>query len=126
MSQEIFIKVNTVKAKAQLNDSKTARAIYDRLPIESRVNIWGEEIYFNIPVMADLEKDFAKDVVQLGDLGYWPQGPAFCIFFGQTPISSDSEIRPASSVNVIGKINGDTEVFKKIKDGSAITLEKSA
>src|SRR3989338_7275626 len=126
MTKKIIIAVGDLKVKALLNDSQTAKEIYDKLPLESRVNTWGEEIYFNIPVMVDLEKAFAKEVVGLGDLGYWPQGPAFCIFFGQTPVSKPGEIRPATAVNVIGKIAGDPKVFKKIKGKETITIEKEA
>ncbi|MFC1594019.1 cyclophilin-like fold protein [Candidatus Omnitrophota bacterium] len=126
MAYEILITAGAVSAPAQLNDSKTAEAIYAALPLESRVNTWGEEIYCNIPVMVDLENDFAKDVVELGALGYWPQGPAFCIFFGQTPVSTPEEIRPATAVNVIGKVKGDVEGFKTIKDGEKIKIVKES
>ncbi|MBM3251469.1 MAG: hypothetical protein FJZ11_01630 [Candidatus Omnitrophica bacterium] len=124
MQKTIVIKVKNLKVAAELNDSQTADKIYKKLPIESRVNTWAEEIYFDIPIMADLEQHYAKDIVELGDLGYWPQGPAFCIFFGQTPISQPGKIRPATSVNVIGRIKGDSKVFKKIKDGEAIIVDK--
>jgi len=124
MKKAIIIKAGNLKAPAELNNSETANQIYKKLPIESRVSTWGEEIYFNIPVMADLEGSFAKDIVELGDLGYWPQGSAFCIFFGQTPVSKQGEIRPATAVNVIGKVSSDLEAFKKIQEGETITIEK--
>ncbi|MFH1520006.1 MAG: cyclophilin-like fold protein [Candidatus Omnitrophota bacterium] len=124
MPKDIVIKAGDLEVKAVLNDSKSAKEVYDKLPIASRVSTWGEEIYFSIPVMADIEQDFSKEVVELGDLGYWPQGTAFCIFFGQTPISKPGKIKPATAVNVIGKVAGDPKVFKKIKDGETITLSK--
>ncbi|MFH1655967.1 MAG: cyclophilin-like fold protein [Candidatus Omnitrophota bacterium] len=124
MKRAITIKVGKLKVRAGLNDSKTGDEIYNKLPIESRVNTWGEEIYFDISVMADLEDTYAKEIVELGDLGYWPQGPAFCIFFGQTPVSKPGQIRSATAVNVIGKVSSDLEAFKKIKDGETITLSK--
>ena len=122
MPKSILIKVGNTKIKAELNNSKTAQAVYDKLPIEGKVNLWGEEIYFTIPVVANLEEGFTKDIVELGNLGYWPEGRAFCIFFGQTPISTPSEIRPASSVNVVGKLIGDYEVLKKSKDNEKIVI----
>lgn len=126
MSKNIVIKSGNLKVSAKLNDSKTAGEIFEKLPLESRVNTWGDEIYFNIPVMADIEEGFSKEVVEMGDLGYWPQGPAFCIFFGPTPVSKPGEIRPATAVNVIGKISGDPKVFKKIKDAETITIEEES
>ena len=120
--EKIIITVDNVKISAQLNDNKTAQNIWDALPIEGRVNTWGDEIYFSIPV--DVGSENAKAVVSEGDLGYWPPGNAFCIFFGLTPASQGDEIRPASSVNVFGKIIGDSKVFKKVSSGTKITIEK--
>ncbi|MBA7575618.1 hypothetical protein ES708_17449 [subsurface metagenome] len=123
MLDKITITVDNVKISAQLNDSKTAQNIWDALPIEGKVNTWGDEIYFSIPVDVGLEN--AKAVVLEGDLGYWPPGNAFCIFFGLTPASGGDEIRPASPVNVFGKIIGDAKVFKKVSSGAKIIVEKS-
>jgi len=122
LDKTITITVNDVKMSAKLNDSNTAQSIWDALPIEGSVNTWGDEIYFSIPVNAELEN--AKDVVSEGDLGYWPPGSAFCIFFGLTPASQGDEIRPASAVNVFGKIIGDSKIFKKVSSGAKIILEK--
>jgi len=121
--KKITIKTEDLKVDASLNDSKTAQKIWGTLPIEGRVNIWGDEIYFSIPVDVGLEN--AKEVVSEGDLGYWPPGSAFCIFFGTTPVSPGNEIRPASPVNVFGKIIGDPKVFKKVSSGAKIIIEKS-
>jgi len=122
LDKKITINVGDIKTRAQLNDSKTARKIWDALPIEGSVNTWGDEIYFSIPVNAELEN--AKDIVSEGDLGYWPPGSAFCIFFGLTPASQGDEIRPASAVNVFGKIIGDSKIFKKVSSGAKIIIEK--
>ncbi len=111
---EICIEIGDLKVSAKLNDSETAKMISDALPIEKVFNTWGDEIYFRIPVKSEIEDKYANEVVELGDLGYWPQGNCFCIFYGSTPVSKDGEIRPASAVNVIGKVIGDTEVFKKV------------
>lgn len=122
MERRIKIKAGNIEAEALLNDSATAQKIWKALPIEAKANTWGDEIYFSIPVKASLEKD-ARELVNLGDLGYWPEGQGFCIFFGPTPISRGNEIRPASAVNIIGKIIGDPKVFKKVSAGTKITIE---
>jgi len=121
--KKIKIIAEEAKASAELNESKTAQKIWEALPIEGRVNTWGEEIYFSIP--ANLPPEEAKELVSQGDLGYWPPGKAFCIFFGPTPVSQGGEIRPASPVNVFGKIIGDPKVFKKVESGTKIIVEKS-
>jgi len=123
MEKKIRIKAGTVTAQAVLNDSPTAGKIWEALPIEASGDTWGDEIYFGIPVKAPLEKE-AKEVVEVGDLGFWPPGHAFCIFFGPTPVSRGSEVRPASAVNVVGRIAGDAKVFKKVPSGSKVRIDK--
>ena len=122
--RRIRITAGQVSATAVLHQTPTADAIWSALPIEARANTWGDEIYFSIPVKAALEKD-AQEVVQLGDLGYWPPGTAFCIFFGPTPTSHGDEIRPASAVNIVGKVQGDPKVFKRVLDGAKIVIERA-
>ena len=121
--KKITITVEDIKMSAELNDSETAQKIWKTLPIEGSVNTWGDEIYFSIPVNVGLEN--AKAVVSKGDLGYWPPGNAFCIFFGLTPASQGDEIKPASPVNIFGKVIGDSTVFKKVRSGAKIIVEKS-
>ena len=124
MEKKIKIEIGEVKVEAELNGSKTAQSIWEALPIKGSANLWGEEIYFAIPVKSGQEQG-ARDVVSSGELGYWPPGHAFCIFFGPTPASRGDEIRAASAVNIIGKVLGDPKVFRMAKDGGEITLEKT-
>ena len=121
--RSIRIAAGKVQATAELNDTATATAIWNALPIKARANTWGDEIYFSIPV--DLQEENARATVDLGDLGYWPPGSAMCIFFGPTPMSRGKEIRPASPVNVFGKVKGDPTVFKAVRSGEAILIEKA-
>ncbi len=121
--RRIKISAGQVSATAVLHQTPTADAIWSALPIEARANTWGDEIYFSIPVKADLEKS-AQEVVQLGDLGYWPPGTAFCIFFGPTPTSHGDEIRPASAVNIVGKVQGDPKAFKQVASGAKIVIQR--
>ncbi|KYH41781.1 MAG: hypothetical protein AYL32_002610 [Candidatus Bathyarchaeota archaeon B26-2] len=102
---------------------KTAEAVWRALPIEAHAATWGDEIYFPIPVKVGEENP--QETVELGDLGYWPPGNSFCIFFGPTPVSRGDEIRPASPVNVFGKVVGDPRVFKKVKDGDLVRIERA-
>ena len=101
---------------------KTTDMIWESLPFESEVNTWGDEIYFSIPVKTELENP--QDVVQIGDIGYRPPGKAFCIFFGMTPVSEPGKIKPASPVNVFGKVTKNIELLKRIKDGDRIKVSR--
>ncbi len=118
----IKVTVGDVVAFAELNETATAEAIWKALPIEARASTWGDEIYFSIPVY--LEEENAQEVVEKGDLGYWPVGNAFCIFFGRTPASRGDEIRPASPVNVFGHVEGDPAIFKTVRGGEKVVLER--
>jgi len=116
---------STGEVYAELSDEnpRTAQAVWDALPLEARANTWGDEIYFSIHV--EVEAENPREVVKLGDLGYWPPGSAFCIFFGPTPASRGSEIRPASPVNVFGRVLGDPKVFTSVRGGERIRVERA-
>lgn len=118
---KIAITIGKLKMEATLNDSDTAKKIADALPITADFSTWGDEIYFAIPVDAPLDAT-AKEEVEMGDLGYWPTGRAFCIFFGPTPMSRDGKIVPASAVNIVGSIAGDPAQFKTVMDESQVTI----
>ncbi len=122
MGKKIKITVGEIEAEAELNDTRTAQAIWEALPIKGYVNLWGDEMYFSIPLILELEA--GREVVSIGDLGYWPAGNAFCIFFGPTPISQSGEIRPASQVTVFAKAISDATVFKKVSTGTEITIRR--
>jgi hypothetical protein len=123
MGRRITVKVGAVEVFGELNDTETADLIWNALPIESYISTWGDEIYFPIPLHVELE-DLAQEVVELGDMGYWPTGNAFCIFFGPTPNSRGDEIRPASPVNVFGKVIGDTKVLKTLRPGVSVRVDE--
>ena len=120
----IIIAVENISINAELLDTPTGRKISKALPLEGSANVWGDEIYFEIPVKSSLEKE-AREVVERGHLGYWPPGSAFCIFFGPTPASQGKEIRAASAVNIIGKVSGDATRFKGVPPGAKVRIEKA-
>jgi len=119
----IRMTAGAVSVEATLDGSRTATAIWNALPIEAKVETWGDEIYF--PCGLDLAAESPKPVVDMGDLGYWPPGQAFCVFFGRTPASRGDEIRPASPVNVFGRVTGDATVLKKVRAGTRIRIERA-
>lgn len=122
MPNYILITIEKVEIKAELYNTPTAQEIIKSLPIESQVNRWGGEIYFTIPVSVPLEKD-SREVLEPGELGYWPTGNAFCIFFGSTPASKENECRAASNVNVFGKVIGDLSELWDVEDGADVMVE---
>ena len=111
MPTNIVITAGSIRLEAELNATFTAKAISNILPITAAANTWGDEIYFSMPITLELEN--GQEVVDLGDLGYWPPGGAFCIFYGLTPASQGDEIRPASAVTIIGKVQGDVTALKQ-------------
>lgn len=124
MSSRMIIGAGPVSMEAELNDTGTAERIWEALPIVGRANTWGDEIYFEIPVEMDASPDARADV-DVGELGYWPRGEAFCIFFGPTPASTDEQPVAASPVNVVGRVLGDPAAFRKVPAGATIVLERA-
>ncbi|MDD5510361.1 MAG: cyclophilin-like fold protein [Dehalococcoidales bacterium] len=123
-SRRIIIRTSSIEIEAELIDCATSDAIWKALPLESMVNTWGQEIYFNIPVSIGLEN--GQEVVNAGDIAYWPPGKAFCIFFGPTPGSRGNEIRAASKVNVFGKVTSDCNIPGRVSDGEKVSIERVA
>ncbi len=124
MSYRLTIGAGPVTMEAELNDTPTARRIWEALPIAGQANTWGDEIYFAIPVKMEEAAD-ARAEVEVGELGYWPMGEAFCIFFGPTPASTDEEPRAASPVNVVGRVLGDPTAFRQVDPGATVMLERA-
>lgn len=118
--KKITIQTADLKLKAVLNNTQTAQKVWDALPIEGKANLWGEEIYFSIPIEAELEN--GQEIVHLGDIGYWPPGKAICFFFGPTPVSAGEEIRPYSLVTVIGKLVDNPKELKVVRENDIVTI----
>ena len=121
MTRKITITAGRREFRARLNETATARAIAEVLPIKAWSTRWGGEIYLSIPIRAALEGD-AREVLEAGELAFWPPGGALCIFFGPTPVSDGGEIRAASRVNVVGRIEGDLEELERVADGAEVSL----
>jgi len=121
----ILISAGDVSLAAELNAGPTAEKLWRALPLEGRANVWGDEIYFEIPVEAGAEPD-ARAEVEVGELGYWPMGSAFCIFFGPTPVSVDERPRAYSPVNILGRVLGDATQFRAVRAGTPVRLVRAA
>jgi uncharacterized protein len=110
----------------ELDDSQSPKileAILDNLPIEVKINRWGDELYTDkTPIVAGEEN--AQPVVNELDVAYWPEGNALCLFYGPTPISkSPDEILPYSPVNIVGKIITRDDILDEFKDGSTVVIK---
>jgi hypothetical protein len=120
---EIKILAGNLTLEAELHDTATGKMVFDMLPVTTPFSTWGDEIYFSIPVESELDETAVEEVA-LGDLGYWPPGKAFCIFFGATPLSTPGKIVPASAVNIIGKIKGDAARLSEVMHERQIRVER--
>ena len=125
MSRKIRITAGSVRVEAELAQSETADAFWEALPITGSANVWGEEIYFKVPVDAPLEAS-AREEMEVGEIAYWPPGSAFCIFFGRTPASVDDAPRAASPVNPLGRVAGDPKDFLSVRSGEEVRLERAS
>lgn len=119
--RRIKITVGAVELTAELLNTPTADAIWRALPIASKAQTWGEEVYFGVPVAVPLEAD-AKDVVEAGELAFWVEGSSIAIGFGRTPISRGDEIRLAAKTNIWGRALADVTLLKAAKDGDPVAV----
>ena len=115
--------IGSVEAEMIEENPKTAEAVWDALPIEGIAERWGDEVYFSTPI--ELGEENARERVEVGEVAYWPPGRAICIFFGSTPVSRGGEIRAASPVNVFARILGDATIFRKVRMGERILVERA-
>lgn len=122
--RQVQITSGDVTIVATLNDSPTADAVWEALPLSGNAQTWGDEIYFGIPVKAEND-EYAEETVEFGAVGYWPPGNALCLFFGSTPMSAPGEIHPASPVNVLGVMEGEIAALKSVGSGSVVTVERT-
>ena len=121
----IRIVVGAVTLQAELKPTRTAKAIYDHLPIETDLNVWGEEFYFKIPFVKD-HRETATLKVAVGDIAYWGNGQAVAIFFGRTPVSTGPDPAPVDRVNLIGRVKGDATVLRTVMGATKIKMEKAS
>ena len=124
MTKRIKITTGDLTFAGELNDSSTAAAIWSALPLEGAANRWGDEFYLSIPVSASPE-DGAREEMEVGELAYWPPGNAFCVFFGPTPASRDTEPRAASACNPVGMILTGEEGLREIPHGATFRIERA-
>ncbi len=124
MPTDIVVIAGNIRLEGHLRDTPTGQALAEALPIEGEAQRWGDEIYFSVPKVVQELDDTAAVVVQVGDIGYWPPGRALCFFFGLTPSSVPGEIRPASAVNLVGRLHGDPCCLAGVAAGGTVRVEK--
>src|SRR2546426_12629988 len=120
----VKITVGGVTLDAELKPTRTAKAVYELLPIETDLHSWGEEFYFKIPFIKD-HRETATLKVAVGDIAYWGNGGAVGVFFGRTPGSTGPDPAPAHRGELIGKVKGDAPVLRTGMEGNQIQMEKA-
>jgi hypothetical protein len=124
MPTDIVILAGNLCLEGHLSDTPTGQALAAALPFEGQAQRWGDEIYFSVPQVVQELDDNAAVSVQVGDIGYWPPGRALCLFFGLTPSSVPGEIRPASAVNLVGRLTGDPCCLAGVPEGGIVRVER--
>ncbi len=107
------------------DETVTIEKLLSSVPFRAKVNRWGDEVYFDAPVSAELEED-ARAVMEVGEVAFWPDGSAMAIFFGPTPVSTDGRPRAYSPCNMLGRVSGDATLLKSVVSGSSVEVSKES
>ena len=118
---KLVLKIGPISLVAELLDTPTAKEILKHVPFTSSANTWGDEVYFDTPVITSIEAN-AKDIVEAGELAFWVEGSCIAVGFGPTPISQGDEIRLAAKTNIWGKALTDVKLLSKVKDGDPVSV----
>lgn len=121
---EAILEAGEVRLTIELNTTPAATKIWEVLPLEAEARTWGQEVYFTVPV--DYEPEELQELVEKGDVAYWPPGRALCLFFGPTPVSRPGEIRPYSPVAVVGKVRDEVERLASVRPGDRVRLARAS
>jgi hypothetical protein len=121
VTTNIVMRTRYDEFKIELNDSTTADELYLALPLEREINVWGGEIYFEIPVKGKLAH--GRKRMDVGEVAYWPEGQAFCIFFGRTPASTGEAPEAYSPVTPLGRVVSNLDKLEELADKTTITLD---
>ena len=120
--KKVFLQINELRYEIELYDTETAKFVYDQLPFSGMSQRWGQEVFFDVPFPGvPLEED-ARDVLEVGEVGYWVAGSAVVIFFGETPVSHSGEPRAIEPINVFGKIIGDPTGLDVVREGELVFM----
>ena len=123
MSEELSkipIKITVVDkgtAKGYLNRLTaplTVEVILNLLPINSRI----APAMGHISVLLGIKRGTEKPVneVEAGTIAYWPRGDALTIY--------PKDAKPYGPVNKIGEIEENLELFKRLRSGTRIIIER--
>ena len=119
---KLILKIGQISLVAELLDTPTAKEILKHAPFTSSANTWGDEVYFDTPIVTSKEAD-ARDIVVAGELAFWVEGRCIAVGFGPTPISQGEEIRLAAKTNIWGQSLTDVRLLSKVKDGDPVSVE---
>ena len=119
---KLILNIGPISLVAELLDTPTAKEILKHVPFSSSANTWGDQVYFDAPIVTSKEAD-ARDIVEAGELAFWVEGSCIAVGFGPTPISQGDEIRLAAKTNIWGQSLTDVRLLSKVKDGDPVSVE---
>lgn len=92
----------------------TTEAVAHLLPINSRTSPAMGHVSILIGIQRGLEKPVSE--VKAGTIAYWPRSDAVTIY--------PKDTKPYGSVNKIGEIEENIELFNRLRSGSRIKIER--
>ena len=117
--------INKKTININLLNTETSNKISNLKDFRSKINTWGDEIYFKIPLNDVKLEENSIDVVKFGQIAYWTEGNSIAIGFGPTPASINEEIRLVRKVNIWANFDNSlnsVDFFKSIKNNDIVSF----
>jgi len=120
---KIMVRTRNGAYAGELDGSDLSNELWLSLPFRADINMLGSMIYFEMPAEVTVTGD--RTVFERGDIAYWPEASAFCVFFGPTPLSGEDG-RPVAPypMKQIGRMTDECGGLENAGDRMRITLER--
>lgn len=114
----IVMRFGQTEVGATLNDSETARAFAEKLPVTIRVSGTGIDLCGRMPSELPYEQRQVHRGWRDGDVNYNPGGGWFAVLFAD----EENSMRYGGQVN-IGRVDGDLAVLRELSGSYDLSIK---
>ena len=94
----------------------------NNLPISGKANKWTDVLYFSTEIDISCHTHKTGDF-KIGEVAYWPENKAICIFYGLTSASHNERASDSKPFIKLGHTLAKPELLKKVVIGDEIEIK---